>query len=83
MHVYDWLLCQSRIYVNENLTKRNFEIFCKASDLKKDGKIVRFNTQRGRVVVKLNGSEKPYTVDSLNQLSSLVIQSSISTATAG
>lgn len=63
----------SRIYVNENLTKRNFEIFCKARDLKKDGKIVRFNTQRGRVVVKLQGSEKSYFVDSLDQLSSLVI----------
>lgn len=62
----------SRIYVKENLTKRNFEIFCKARDLKKDGKIVRFSTQRVRVVVKLQGSEKSFTIDTLDQLSSLV-----------
>lgn len=61
----------SRIYVNENLTKRNFEIFCKARDLKKDGKIVRFSTLRGRVVVKIHGCERSYTVDSVAQLSSL------------
>lgn len=62
----------SRIYVNENLTKRNFEIFCSARDLKKDGKIVRFSTQRGRVVIKLQDSERSYTIDSLEQLSTLV-----------
>lgn len=62
----------SRIYVNENLTKRNFTIFCLARDLKKDGKIVRYSTQRGRVVVKLQGSDRSYTIDTLAQLSSLV-----------
>lgn len=65
----------SRIYVNENLTKRNFEIFCQARDLKKNGKIVRFSTQRGRVVVKLLGSERSYTVDTVDQLSSLANRS--------
>lgn len=62
----------SRIYVNENLTKRNFEIFCKARGLKKEGKFTRFSTQRGRVVVKLHGSERSYTIESMDQLSSLV-----------
>lgn len=62
----------SRIYVNENLTKRNFEIFCMARELKKNGKIVRFTTQRGRVNIKLHGSENSYTIDSLSQLSSLI-----------
>ena len=46
----------SRIYVNENLTKRNFEIFCMARELNKNGKIARFTTQRGRVNIKLHGS---------------------------
>lgn len=64
----------SRVYVNENLTKRNFEIFCASRDLKKDGRIARFNTQRGRVVVQLQGSDKSYIVDSLDQLSKLVNQ---------
>lgn len=62
----------SRIYINENLTKRNFEIFCSARDLKKEGKIVRYSTQRGRVVVKIQGSERSFTIDTLDQLSSLV-----------
>lgn len=62
----------SRIYINENLTKRNFEIFCKARDFKKDGKVIRFSTQRGRVVVKLHGSERSYAIETMEQLSSLV-----------
>lgn len=64
----------ARIYVNENLTKRNFEIFCKCRDLKKDGKIARFNTQRGRVVVRMVGSENTFTISSLEQLLTLVSQ---------
>lgn len=69
----------SRIYVNENLTKKNFDIFCKARDLKKEGKIIRFNTQRGRVTVKLQGSEKSHTVDSMDKLSLLVSQHATAT----
>lgn len=64
----------SRICINENLTKRNFDILCKARELKKDGKIARFATQRGRVVVKLQGSERSHTIDSLEHLSTLVQQ---------
>lgn len=64
----------ARIYVNENLTKKNFEIFCKCRDLKKDGKIARFNTQRGRVVVRMVGSDDMFTISSMEQLHSLVSQ---------
>lgn len=63
----------SRIYVNENLTKMNFDIFCKVRELKKDGKITRFNTQRGRVVVKLQDSERTYAIESLDHLGSLLV----------
>lgn len=64
----------ARIYVNENLTKRNFEIFCKCRDLKKDGKIARFNTQRGRVVVRMAGSDNTFTISSMEQILELVNQ---------
>lgn len=64
----------SRIYVNENLTKRNFGIFCMARDMKKDGKIAHFTTQRGRIAIKLLGSERSHTIDSLNHLSLIVNQ---------
>lgn len=70
----------SRIYINENLTKRNFEIFRKARELKKEGKILRFNTQRGRVVIKLLGSEQMHTIGSLDQLGSLLTQSAAATS---
>lgn len=63
---------KSRIYVNENLTKRNFEIFCKCRDLKRDGKIARFNTQRGRVVVRINGTGDANIINSLEQLRALI-----------
>lgn len=60
--------------MNENLTKRNFEIFCKCRDLKKDGKIERFNTQRGRVVVRMVGSDNTFTISSMEQLLALISQ---------
>ena len=71
----------TRIYVNENLTKRNFAIFCKARELKLDGKISRFSTQRGRVVVKLHGSDHMHVVESLNHLSSLTQNDAAATTT--
>lgn len=63
----------SRIYVNENLTKMNFDIFRKVRELKKDGKIAHFNTQRGRVVVKLQDSERTQVIESLDHLGSLLV----------
>lgn len=63
---------KSRVYVNENLTKSNFEIFRHARDLKKDGKVTRFTTQRGRVVVRVPNSDSPHIIESLDQLGTLV-----------
>lgn len=69
----------SRIYVNENLTKRNFDIFRKVRELKKDGKIARFNTQRGRVVVKFQDAERMHAIESLDHLGSLLVSSATAT----
>lgn len=73
----------SRIYVNENLTKRNFEIFKAARNLKKDGKISRFSTQRGRVFIKFPMSEVIYTVESLDHLHILCQQNATADNTNG
>lgn len=70
---------ESRIYVNENLTKRNFEIFRMARDMKNQGKISRYNTQRGRVVIQLLGSEQSHAIESASHLSSLIQQAPATT----
>lgn len=64
----------SRIYVNENLTKKNFEIFCLARQMKLNGRIFRFNTFNGRVFIKLLAESKLIGVESKEQLNSLVSQ---------
>lgn len=62
----------SRIYVNENLTKKNFNIFCAARQLKDDGKIFRYNTFNGRVFIKLSLDSKQIGVDNKEHLNTLV-----------
>lgn len=62
----------SRIFINENLTKKNFEIFCLARDLKKDGKINYYSTQRGRVSVKLTADAKQIVIGDIYKLKALV-----------
>lgn len=60
----------ARIYVNENLTKKNFEIFRLARQLKVDGKIFQYNTFSGRVFIKLAADSQNIGIDSKNQLHS-------------
>lgn len=63
----------ARIYVNDNLTRRNFELFRHARQLKIEGKIFHYSTLRGRVFIKLNSDSKQIGVSSLDQLNSLLI----------
>lgn len=62
----------ARIYVNENLTKKNFEIFQLARQVKADGGIYQFNTYSGRVFIKLAADAQHIGIDSKNQLYSLI-----------
>lgn len=64
---------RSRIYVNENLTKKNFEIFRIARQGKADGKLYQFNTYNGRVFVKVLAVNRLIGVDSIEHLDSLMV----------
>lgn len=62
----------SRIYINENLTKRNFEIFRLARKMKSERKIFQYHTYNGRISVKLNAESRQIGIDSKDQLYSLI-----------
>lgn len=62
----------SRIYVNENLTRKNFEICRLARKLKMDRKIFQYHTYNGRISVKLNADSKKVAIDSEEHLYSLI-----------
>lgn len=65
----------SRIYINENLTKRNFEIFRLARKMKLERKIFQFHTHNGRISVKLDPESRNIGIDSMDQLYSLIEKS--------
>lgn len=62
----------ARVYINENFTKKNFEIFRMARKLKVDGKIFQYHTSVGRVSVKLNADSRQIGIDSSEQLNSII-----------
>lgn len=62
----------ARIYVNENYTKKNFEIYRLACQLKAEGRIFQFHSFKGRISVKLNQEARPIGVDSREQLHDLI-----------
>jgi hypothetical protein len=61
----------TRIYISENLTKYNKEIFDAALNLKKDGKLVSVSTFHGTVSVKLAPTDRPKQILCLADLDSL------------
>ena len=70
----------SRIYINENLTKLNAQIFAKARNLVKEKRAVSTWTAGGRVFIRTTTSqdEKPRKLLSLQSLDDLLIPDSLS-----
>lgn len=62
----------SRIYINDNLTKKNFEIYRLVRKLKADGKIFQYHTVSGRIAIKLKPDSRQIIIDSEQQLNSLI-----------
>lgn len=60
------------IYINENFTKKNFEIFRLARNLKSDGKVFQYHTANGRVFVKLNPDSQPIGITRKEHLNLLI-----------
>lgn len=63
----------ARIYINENLTKRNFEILRMARQLKANNKILQYNTSNGQVFIKLDADSDRIFIDSKEHLNSLIL----------
>lgn len=59
---------ECRVYVGENLTKANLEIFIKCASLKTNGKIVQYFTRNGTVFVRYTGSTNPMAISSVDLL---------------
>jgi hypothetical protein len=59
---------QSRIYVNDRLTKEDMDIKVKALKLKKDGKLHSVTVKDGRVCVKQSESTQLMALDDVEQL---------------
>jgi len=62
---------QAFIYLNEQLTKTNYEIFKHAMRLKKQKRVAAVFTRRGDVFIKPIDGEEAYYVQSSNELSDL------------
>lgn len=62
----------ARIYINENFTKKNFEIYRAVRQLKADGKIFQYNTYNGRISIKQYSDSRQTIVESKEQLNSLI-----------
>lgn len=71
------LSASARIYVNENLTRKNFGIFRLARQLKSDGKIFRFNSHNGRIFVKVQADSRLIGIDSQDHLNSLISSNAV------
>lgn len=56
------------IYLNENLTSTNFNIFRESLKLKNTGKIKSTFTSRGLVYIKKTDAEEPIHIEFLDQL---------------
>lgn len=61
-----------RIYINENFTKKNFDIYRLAKQMKADGKIFQYHTFSGRISVILNENSRQIGIGSKEQLNSLI-----------
>lgn len=61
-----------RIYVNDNLTKKNFELLRMVRQLKANSKIFLYNIFNGRVFIKLSADENQTAVDSKDQLNLII-----------
>lgn len=57
-----------RIFINEQLTKLDYKIFTKASELRKSGKIQKFFTRSGRVCVVQKDCDNYCKIYSINDL---------------
>lgn len=63
----------SRIYLNHDLTKKNYEIQKLASKLRKDKKILQFRIIHGKVGIKINTNEAKFNIiDDITQLNNLL-----------
>lgn len=62
----------SRIYINENFTKKNFEVLRRVRHLKTNGKIFQYRTVSGRVYVVLDPDSEQIGINSIEQLDHLV-----------
>jgi hypothetical protein len=67
---FEYFIVITRIYISENLTKHNREIFDAALNLKKDGKLVSVSTFHGTVSVKLAPTDRPKQIMCLADLDS-------------
>lgn len=59
---------RTRIFINEQLTRSDYKIFTKASELRKSGKIRKFFTRSGRVCVVRKDCDNYSKIYSVNDL---------------
>lgn len=62
----------TRVYINEKLTTKNYEIFKKANAMKRDGNLLNFYTFRGLVFIRRHERSKAVCVCTLVDLFSLI-----------
>ena len=62
---------QSRIFINENLTKKNNTIYKAALNLKKQKSIVKTFTKNGQIFVLTKVNSQPMLISSLEQINLL------------
>lgn len=62
----------SRIYINENFTKKNYDIYRLARQLKIGGKIFQHRSFNGRVSIKLREDSEQIVIDSREHLNLLM-----------
>lgn len=61
----------TRVYVNEKLTRKNFELLRAAVDFKNKGKLYNYHTFRGLVFVRVLENSKPLCVSSKKDFAAL------------
>lgn len=64
----------SRIYINENLTTKNFQLLREVRQLKAQKKLFQYNTFSGKIFVKFAPEARLIGIDSLDQLSSFIME---------
>lgn len=66
-------MSSARVFINEKLSKKNYEIFKKAKDLKKSGNLFNYHSFRGLVFVRRFELSNTVCVCSLDELSLIIM----------